>query len=242
MNKNKQTNYTLPIKGLSGRPWNIQTIYDALKKCKGDPQAESDLNIQMRQMLDNLYECFEEELDNILSLNPDERKNLLSDVHKYRQKVFEWVKDGKDKSDLDKTERERLVSEYEFLVKRLRDLQLLYQAKDDKAAQKNLTDDYVKSAPNNWGMVEFPHPTIVSDSFIVNWSTKQVEKEQLSGTTSGKAGETKMSLREFLEKRTDVDVRVIDSKIKRIKAVDKTKHILPKTANKPKGNQTKLLL
>ena len=48
------------------------------------------------------------------------------------------------------------------------------------------------------------------------------------------------SLREYLEKYTDRDMRTIDSKIRRIKAVDKTQNILPKTANKPKGNQTKL--
>lgn len=52
--------------------------------------------------------------------------------------------------------------------------------------------------------------------------------------------DTKMSLREFLEKCTDVDNTVIDSKIKRIKAVNKLKHLLPKTANNPTGNQTKL--
>jgi len=55
-----------------------------------------------------------------------------------------------------------------------------------------------------------------------------------------KPDEIKMSLREFLEKCTDVDERVIDSKIKRIKFIDKRQSILPQTANSPRGNQTKL--
>jgi len=123
MDNSKPTNYTLPLKSFGARPWNIQTIYDAIKKCRGNRQAESDLNMQVRQMTTNLYEYFEEELDNILSLSPDERKIFLGDVQRYIQKLFEWLKDGKGKDDLDLTERERLTSEYTFLVKRLRDLQ-----------------------------------------------------------------------------------------------------------------------
>lgn len=58
--------------------------------------------------------------------------------------------------------------------------------------------------------------------------------------TSLKAENTKVSLREFLEKRTDVDPRHIDSKLKRIKAINKKQSILPRAANNPKKNQTRL--
>jgi hypothetical protein len=69
-------------------------------------------------------------------------------------------------------------------------------------------------------------------------ATKELSQEPQQ---SGKPGKNaKMSLREFLEKCADVNFKIIDSKIKRIKAVDKSKKLLPKTANKPKGNQTKL--
>jgi len=123
MDNSKSANYTLPLKGLSARPWNIQTIHDALKKCRGDRQTTRNLCIQARQMTDALMECFREELDKIPSLNPNKRENLISDVEKYIQELFKWLQNGQDKEDLDLVEHERLTSEYTFLVNRLRDLQ-----------------------------------------------------------------------------------------------------------------------
>jgi hypothetical protein len=80
-----------------------------------------------------------------------------------------------------------------------------------------------------------------------NEGTKQINsipenhvEQKLDTLNNSSRDKTKMGLREFFEKRTDVEVGVIDSKIKRIKAVDKKIGLLPKTANNPKGNETKL--
>jgi hypothetical protein len=65
MDNSKSAKFTLPLKALSARPWNIQTIYDILKKCRGDRQAERNLYMQARQWMTNLYKWFEGELDKI---------------------------------------------------------------------------------------------------------------------------------------------------------------------------------
>lgn len=115
------------------RPTNFQTIHDAIKKCRGDFRAERNLYMTARQLTTDLNECFEEELSNIPSLSPDEQKDLLSDVHKYNQRLLELLKDGKDEVNLDFAESEILTSEHISLVKRLRDL----QKSAGKTAQKN---------------------------------------------------------------------------------------------------------
>ncbi len=99
------------------------------------------------------------------------------------------------------------------------------------------------------------HDSLFELMMKINTAIESIEKsraetnqsEQSGGGADIKEGQrrkiynkTKMGLREFLEKRTDAELGVIDSKIKRIKAVDKKKSLLPKVANKPKGNQTKL--
>lgn len=149
MYSSKQTKYTLPIKGLGGRAWNIQTIHDAIKKCRSDFRTESNLYMQARQWTTALDECFEEELDTIPSLSSEERKSLLEDVHKYNQRLLEWLKKGKGKKFLDFAEREILGTEYENLVKRLGDLKKSASAiSSGKTGETKTTVATLQQKPN----------------------------------------------------------------------------------------------
>lgn len=126
------------------RPTNVQTIHDAIKKCRGNRQAESDLTLQVAQWTTNLYKYFKEELDNIPLLSPDERKNLLGNVHRYNQRLFEWFNDGNGKDDLDIRKRASLISEHTSLVERLRDLQQSTpaDAKEDMKTVKEIAEAF----------------------------------------------------------------------------------------------------
>jgi len=110
-------------KGLAARPWNIQTIHDALKRCKNNPQSQSDLFMQAGQMATDFFEYVKEELEKIPSLNPEERKELVQKVNAYNQRLFEWLRDGHDKESLDFEERVGLTLEYSAIIEQLEYLQ-----------------------------------------------------------------------------------------------------------------------
>jgi len=141
MDNSKSTNYTLPLKALGARPWNFQTVYDALKKCRGDRQATKDLCTAARQMTGELTKYFRDELDKIPLLNPDKRESLLSDVDNYIQRLFKWLQDGQDKEEGPcPIEHEGLTSMHTSLLNRLRDLQQSAETGQEKGGQGE-TDD-----------------------------------------------------------------------------------------------------
>lgn len=136
---------SLPLKCLSARPCDFQTIHDARKKCWDDFRAQSNFSIQARQMTDALKACFREELDKIPSLDPDKQENLISDVDKYIQSLFKWLEDGKGEDHLDFVRRERLTSEHTSLVDRLR--YLLQLAETDQGVKPKGSKERDKPGP-----------------------------------------------------------------------------------------------
>jgi len=104
-------------------------------------------------MTDALYECFEEELAKIPSLDTNERNILLRDVEEYIQRLFNMLSEGKGNRHLCFDERESLTSKYTSLVKRLRYLQRSARTEQDIAPSKRRgRRGWFKRHPHRYGL------------------------------------------------------------------------------------------